>query len=62
MDVLIVQNPFAMGYLGVKNAAELLNGKNLEKEVYTATVTVNVGNLYDADVQKILFRFDSETH
>lgn len=62
MDVLIVQNPFAMGYLGVKNAAELLNGKNLEKEVYTATVTVNVNNLYDADVQKILFRFDSETH
>ena len=62
MDVLIVQNPFAMGYLGVKNAAELLNGKNLEKEVYMATVTVNVGNLYDADVQKILFRFDSETH
>ena len=62
MDVLIVQNPFAMGYLGVKNAAELLNGKKLEKEVYTATVTVNVNNLYDADVQKILFRFDSETH
>lgn len=61
MDALIVQNPFAMGYLGVKNAAELLSGRNLEKEVYTATVTVDTNNLYDVDVQKILFRFDSET-
>lgn len=60
MDALIVQNPFAMGYLGVKNAASLIEGKACDKEVYTATVTVDRNNLYDADVQKILFRFDLE--
>lgn len=60
MDALVVQNPFAMGYLGVKNAAALIDGKVRDKEVYTATVTVDRNNLYDADVQKILFRFDLE--
>ena len=49
-----------MGYLGVKNAAALIDGKVRDKEVYTATVTVDRNNLYDADVQKILFRFDLE--
>ena len=60
MDALVVQNPFAMGYLGVKNAAALIDGKVRDKEVYTATVTVDRNNLYDADVQKILFRFELE--
>lgn len=60
MDALVVQNPFAMGYLGVKNAAALIDGKVRDEEVYTATVTVDRNNLYDADVQKILFRFDLE--
>lgn len=59
MDALIVQNPFAMGYLGVKNAAALIAGEQPdESEVYTAAVTVKKDNMFDADVQKILFRFD----
>lgn len=59
MDALIVQNPFAMGYLGVKNAAALIAGeKPDESEVYTAVVTVEKDNMFDSDVQKILFRFD----
>ena len=32
MGALIVQNPFAMGYLSVKKAAELKNGEQYKSE------------------------------
>lgn len=58
MDALIVQNPFAMGYLGVEKAAALISGESLPSgELYTDVTTVTKENLFDADIQKILFRF-----
>ena len=58
MDALIVQNPFAIGYLGVKNAAVLASGGSIsENTIYTAVTPVNKENLFDEDVQKIIFRF-----
>ena len=59
IDALIVQNPFAIGYLGVKNAAEILSGaKTEENEIYTDTVIVTKENLFDKDIQKLVFRFN----
>ena len=59
IDTLIVQNPFAIGYLGVKSAAELISGENAsQKELYTEAVTVNKDNLFDKDIQKLVFRFN----
>lgn len=59
MDALIVQNPFAIGYLGVKNAAELITGENIGSgELYTDVTVVTKENLFDPDIQKMLFRFD----
>ena len=59
MDVLIVQNPFAMGYLAVKNAAALVGGETFsEKEEYTAVTAVNKNNMFNESIQKILFSFD----
>lgn len=58
MSALIVQNPFAMGYLSVKCAAELVAGTRAdEKTLYTAVTIVNRENMYDPDIQKILFSF-----
>lgn len=58
MGALIVQNPFAMGYLSVKKAAELKNGELTgENPIYTAVTTVNKENMYNSDIQKILFSF-----
>lgn len=58
MDALIVQNPFAMGYLGVEKAAALISGENLQRgEIYTDVTTVTKENMFDNDIQKILFRF-----
>ena len=35
IDTLIVQNPFAIGYLGVKNAAELISGESISEKGFT---------------------------
>lgn len=58
IDTLIVQNPFAIGYLGIKNAADLISGEvPQKKEIYTDAVAVNKDNLFDKDIQKLVFRF-----
>ena len=60
VDVLIVQNPYAMGYLGVESAYRLLSGQggSLEKTVDTATRTVTYDNMFTMDSQKALFSFE----
>lgn len=57
VDALIVQNPYAMGYLGVEKAWTLLNGKRLKETRYnTETTIVTRENMFLEDYQRILFR------
>ena len=60
VDALIVQNPYAMGYLGVESAYRLLAGQGeaLEPMVDTSTQIVNQSNLFALDSQKALFAFE----
>lgn len=60
VDALVVQNPYAMGYLGVESAYKLLTGKgaSLEPTVDTATQIVDRSNIYSDDSQKVLFAFE----
>ena len=59
VDALIVQNPYAMGYLGVEYANMLINGTKLkEQEVVTATTLVTRENMYEPECQRVLFAFD----
>lgn len=57
INALIVQNPFAIGYLGVMNAAKLISGEKCDSEQYTAVTAVTRKNMFDSDVQKLLFNF-----
>ena len=59
VDVLIVQNPYAMGYLGVESAYKLLTGQesSVEKTNITATRTITRENMFAMDKQKALFPF-----
>lgn len=57
MDVLIVQNSFAMGYLGVESACNVLNGKKISENIITATTAITKENMFSRDNQKILFPF-----
>lgn len=60
MHALIVQNPFAMGYLGVKNATEqAAEGAGEKQLIYTEVTTVTQNNMFESNVQKLLFRFGS---
>ena len=59
VDALIVQNPYAMGYLGVETAYQLLNGMVLtEDRVDTETMLVTKENMYNEECQRILFAFE----
>ena len=60
VDALVVQNPYAMGYLGVESAYKLLTGQDsgLAKTVDTSTQVVDRENMFSMDSQKALFAFE----
>lgn len=60
VDALVVQNPYAMGYLGVESAYQLLAGHagEIQAVVDTSTQIVGRGNLFSMDSQKALFAFE----
>lgn len=60
VDALIVQNPYAMGYLCVESAYKLLSdrGEELETVVDTSTQIVDRENMFTMDSQKALFAFE----
>lgn len=61
IDGLIVQNPFAIGYLGIENAYHLIKKQQKTGNVvYTDAILVNKQNMFDFSVQKILFPLDNE--
>lgn len=62
VDALVVQNPYAMGYLGVESACRLLTGQtnDMEPTVDTSTKIVDRDNLFEIGSQKALFAFERE--
>lgn len=57
IQAFVIQNPFNMGYVSVKNAVELLQGKNVPVNYNTKSVVVTKDTLYKAENQKLLFPF-----
>ena len=59
VDALIVQNPYAMGYIGVESAYKVLNGYAItEKDIDTETQLVMKENMYSEACQRMLFTFE----
>ena len=58
IQALIVQNPFKMGYLGVKYAVDVIHGKKVPKIVDTGVTVVTNENLYNDEIQKLLYPTD----
>jgi len=54
VDALIVQDPFKMGYLGVKMAMHALRGEPVEKQVDTGVYVVTRENLDSPEIRKLL--------
>ncbi len=55
IQALIVQNPFQMGYKGVKAAVDSLKGTPVEKRIDTGVTVVTMENFNQPDIQKILY-------
>src|SRR3989440_6345866 len=51
---IVVQNPFNMGYLGVRTIVESLQGKSVEKRVDTGVTMITPDNLEAAETQALL--------
>jgi ribose transport system substrate-binding protein len=51
----IVQKPFNMGYLSVKAARELINGKKPQRYINTGSVDIDNRNMFLPGNQKLLF-------
>ena len=51
---VVVQNPFNMGYLGVKTMVDHLQGKPVEKQIDTGVMLVMKENLDSPEVQTLL--------
>jgi len=51
---LVLQNPFNMGYYGVKNAVAVLKGEPYEKVVDTGVTLATPDNMNDPEIKKLL--------
>lgn len=54
LDGFVIQNPYNMGYLGVRNAVKIIDGEVVAKTIDTGTTFVSNTNINDADVQLLL--------
>ncbi len=51
---LVLQNPFKMGYEGVKTAVAHLNGETVEKQIDTGVTLATPENMNDPNIQALL--------
>ncbi|WP_373232584.1 substrate-binding domain-containing protein [Cohnella sp.] len=57
IQATVIQNPFSMGYLGVKTAVAAMNRESVEKRIDTGTKVIDSENMFWLDNQKMLFPF-----
>lgn len=55
LDALVLQDPYGMGYYGVKTAIDALNGKEVPKYVDTGANAITMKNFNDKRSQELLF-------
>ena len=54
LDAVIAQNPYNMGYLGVRYAKRLLDGDTIAASVDTGATLITADNLQDADIRWLI--------
>jgi ribose transport system substrate-binding protein len=57
IQTTIVQNPYSMGYMGVKTAVDILNHKKVDAYIDTGSKIIDKNNIYTPENQKLLFPF-----
>ena len=54
LDAVVTQNPYNMGYLGVRYARKMLRGEGVPKTVDTGATLVTIENVHDEDIQFLI--------
>lgn len=54
---IVIQKPFNMGYLGVEECVEILDGKRVERRLDSGCRLITMENLYEEENQKLLYPF-----
>jgi ribose transport system substrate-binding protein len=54
IDALVVQNPYRMGYEGVKAVADTLKGKVAPRRIDTGVKVITQANINDPEVKALL--------
>jgi ribose transport system substrate-binding protein len=54
IQALVVQNPFQMGYQGVKAAIDHIKGKDVPKQIDTGVTVITAENINSPEVQQLL--------
>ncbi|MFT3868993.1 MAG: substrate-binding domain-containing protein [Nibricoccus sp.] len=54
IKALVLQNPFEMGYRGVKTAVAVLKGEKVEKQSFTDVILVTAANIDSPEVQRLV--------
>ena len=54
LDAVVTQNPYNMGYLGVRYARKILRGEAVAREVDTGATLSTADNLHDEDIQFLI--------
>lgn len=57
VQAAVVQNPFTMGYLGVKYAVEAMRGESIPEREETDIKLIDLNNMFRSENQKLLFPF-----
>jgi ribose transport system substrate-binding protein len=55
---LVIQSPYAIGFLGVETAYRLLKGNGVEPVIYTPVMLATRENMYDEEYKRLIFVFD----
>lgn len=57
IQATVIQNPFSMGYLGVKTVVEAIDRQKVAARIDTGTKVIDAENMFWSDNQKMLFPF-----
>jgi len=58
LEATVVQRPYNMGYMSIKQAERYLLGKSVEPEVNTGSILITRENMFQPEYQEVLFPFE----
>lgn len=57
---VVIQKPFNMGYLGVKQAVKLIENQDVKKSLKSGSKLITMDNLYEEENQRLLYPFTGQ--